>query len=247
MAIVVNKAITEDIFKIGDISEVTYRQINDWDEKGLMPINRIGSKKGWRTFSVVDLLALKTIRDLKKHNLPNIHIKQVVDYVLNHTMELELNLLCKDDEKFYLLVCDCNKTMLVQGKNNILDIFLEYGKKHEPILIIPVGNYFTDCFKQYLLKQTTITKDSKLDPLANIPYDLKAEMILDIIQNKDYTEILISKKDKDYIIKSTKIENNKLTEDEIFNLIKEKDFQDVEIKRRNGNIIALKMEEMHKI
>jgi len=146
-----------------------------------------------------------------------------------------------------LLVCDCNKTMLVQGKNNILDIFLEYGKKHEPILIIPVGNYFTDCFKQYLLKQTTITKDSKLDPLANIPYDLKAEMILDIIQNKDYTEILISKKDKDYIIKSTKIENNKLTEDEIFNLIKEKDFQDVEIKRRNGNIIALKMEEMHKI
>ena len=242
MAKAILDIIKEPVFRVNDISDISYRQINDWEEKGLIKPVRKDAKKGWRNFSVIDLLSLKVIRDLKKHNIPNNYIEQVINYILANLQILQLNVITGNEDAFYLLYCDNDKITLIQGKNTIIAIFKEYSEKHKPVLIIPIGNYFLDTIKQYYKNLLSVNKDSTINPLINVPSNIKEEMIMDMIRDKNYTEILIQKKDKDYVIKSKEPEINKLSDKEILEIIKSNNFQTVEVKVHNGNIAITKQE-----
>lgn len=243
----IDEIIEEPVFKIGDIEDVSYRQINDWEEKGLIAPARVHKQKGWRLFSVMNLLTLKLIRDLKKHNLPNGHIKQVIEYVMSYKLVLQTGLINQQQDRAYLLVCDSNKVSLLLGKNIVSSVFETYSNSHEPILMIPIGNYFCSVVKQYYKCKFMVGKDSDIHPLKNMPINIKEEIILDVIRDKTYNEILIQKRDEDYIIRPKKRETNRLTEEDIIKLLKEKDFQNIEVKIQNGKIIALTSEEVNKV
>jgi len=53
---------------------VTYRQLNSWDEQGLLANTREGGK-GWRKFSVMDAIWIKIIYELREFGFPLEKIK----------------------------------------------------------------------------------------------------------------------------------------------------------------------------
>lgn len=53
---------------------VTYRQLNSWDEQGLLPNTREGGK-GWRKFSIMDAIWIKIIHELREFGFPLEKIK----------------------------------------------------------------------------------------------------------------------------------------------------------------------------
>jgi hypothetical protein len=48
------------------LKDLTYRQINHWSEKGLVAATRNNVKSGWRKFSLLDVIKLQIISDLRK-------------------------------------------------------------------------------------------------------------------------------------------------------------------------------------
>ena len=48
---------------------LTYRQINHWEEHGLITPNRVTDDTGWRKFSDVDIVCLAIIKELRAHGL----------------------------------------------------------------------------------------------------------------------------------------------------------------------------------
>ena len=52
-----------------NILGVSYRQINDWDTKGLINFDR-GSDAAWRRFSVFDILSLALLRAVNEQGIP---------------------------------------------------------------------------------------------------------------------------------------------------------------------------------
>jgi DNA-binding transcriptional MerR regulator len=61
------------------IDDLTYRKINDWDDKGLLSCSREDDKAGWRRFSVIDILKLSVITQLRKFGVTTEKIKTITD------------------------------------------------------------------------------------------------------------------------------------------------------------------------
>ncbi len=47
-----------------EVTGLSYRQFNDWDERGALPHSRRG-KRGWRAFSIQDVVALRLAREFR--------------------------------------------------------------------------------------------------------------------------------------------------------------------------------------
>ena len=80
------ETLTENRLKASDLRDVlglTYRQINDWDNRGILQTYRSKSNDnkdtGWRKFSVSDLMPLSILVNLKKLGIPVSRLKKVVE------------------------------------------------------------------------------------------------------------------------------------------------------------------------
>jgi len=63
-------------------TDVSYRVINHWEEKGLLPKNSVDSGEGWRKFSFVEILWLQVVKHLREFGLSLDLIKQVRENVM---------------------------------------------------------------------------------------------------------------------------------------------------------------------
>ena len=67
-----------------DNSEITYRQRNLWQEKGLFELER---EAGWRKFSFMDAIWLLIIKDLRELGVPSSSILKVKEYVMSESKQ----------------------------------------------------------------------------------------------------------------------------------------------------------------
>lgn len=63
-------------------TDVTYRVINHWDEKEILPDGSVSSPDGWRKFSLVELLWLHAVKKFREFGLPLETIKKIKELVL---------------------------------------------------------------------------------------------------------------------------------------------------------------------
>ena len=56
---------------------ITYRKLNDWDERGLLRADRQTKNTGWRRFSVMEVIILQIIADLKRFGFDDKRIRRV--------------------------------------------------------------------------------------------------------------------------------------------------------------------------
>ncbi|MBU0472084.1 MAG: MerR family transcriptional regulator, partial [Nanoarchaeota archaeon] len=79
---VFNHAFEKKYFSKQSIEGVSYRQINHWTEQGLIDDTRTKDSK-WRKFSLIDLVWIHIIRELKEFGFPNNKIKIVKETILD--------------------------------------------------------------------------------------------------------------------------------------------------------------------
>lgn len=249
-----NKTDERQVFTIKDLEEVSYRQLNDWDKRGFLKSCKRDNSNGWRKFSVFDITCLKIIRDLKKNLYPDDVINFILQQITNIKTSLSVGMLCNDEENLYYLVSSQNGGYGIgKGKDALInfhkEISSDFNLKNllsESLLVIPIGQYYKECMIKYFKKELEIDKNNKNNPFCDMPAPLRHILIIDTIENEDYTEVLIRKKQSDYIIKP-KSKDNKLTKEEIFEIIKNAEYETLELKFMNGNSVFLKKEETIKI
>ncbi len=238
------------VFTIKDLEEVSYRQLNDWDKRGFLKSCKRDNSNGWRKFSVLDITCLKVIRDMKK----NLYSDEVINFILQQVTNIKQSLLAgmfHNDEKdyFYLVVSQNGGYGIGKGLDPLVNFHREISSDFnlhnllsESLLVIPIGQYYKECMIKYLKKEVTIDKNNKINPFCDMPAPLKYILIIDIIKNDNYIEILIRKKKSDYIIRP-KSKDNKLTKEEIIGLVEQAEYENMELKFANGNTVYLAKEE----
>lgn len=242
------------VFTIKDLEDVSYRQLNDWDKRGFLKSCKRDNSNGWRKFSVFDITCLKIIRDMKK----NLYSDDVINFILQQITNIKSSLLTGilyNDEKdlYYLVSSQKGGYGIGKGKDTLVDFHREISSDFnlknllsESLLIIPIGQYYKECMIKYFKKELEIDKNNKINPFCDMPAPLRHILIIDTIENDDYIEVLIRKKQSDYIIKP-KCKDNLLTKEELFEMIKNAEYETVELKFTNGNSVFLKKEETIKI
>lgn len=235
--------------------ELTYRKLNDWDEKGLISPFRLTEGTGWRKLSILDLVRLFIISDLKKLGFEN---EQIFN-LLTKIEEYE----CGDQEiknslahLIYVGLLDARFILLIVDR--ITPIFLQENDDWEnvkgiknvfklPAVILPFQNYIEKIWDMY---QTQSIEAN--DPMIiNIPKYIeneRAKKIINIIKNEDYEEIKITRGNGDeLLLRAVSRRRGSFSAKDVLDAIQSKDFQKVEVSVKNGEKIGIIREETIKV
>lgn len=242
------------------VEDITYRKINDWENKGLLVANREKNPVGWRRFSINDVLILFIISDLKKFGLNYHKIKTIIDKISQDTikpknnknveekfLKLEYNFLCgMQGEKLYLMIDKYNShlfdTILV-----ITDFIYNDSYLDPKIIILPFFFYIQTLSNKLLNISRKYPSDSIYLKFFELRLTDQEKKIMKIIRDKKYQEIFIKKDNDEFKIK-TKIRKNGLISDkDIINLINSKEYQNVTVITENGKKISIIQEIREKI
>ncbi len=160
------------------IPEITSRKLNDWDEKGLLSKHR-QSNKGWRLFSLADVVRLRIIQDLKTYGMANTQIQKSISdiFELNDSKRLFIF-------ETYLQICaTANKVVILveyDGSSSLqledsAYVNLKINKNcSKPIIILPFYDYCTPFMPHKGYNMTVNTCDvvneqnkARIDAIAN--------------------------------------------------------------------------------
>lgn len=244
------------------INDLTYKKINDWDKKNVISGDRSNKEAGWRKFSIIDILKLYIISDLRKLGFDIKKIRVILKNISDFTFEaisLPNNKL-KDFpflllEYFFLECINGYKNFLIISENGEIYFFQEddlfaihfyLDGAGAPIIILPFFKYVKKTAEKVNLKKVNYDNDPKVYELfRTLPKERK---ILDIIDNKKYETITITKKNGNILtIKAKEIKRGDFSDKEIINTIKQKDYQNVSVSVKDGKKINITREESIKL
>ncbi len=241
------------------IDNLTYKKINDWDNKEILSGTRLNAKAGWRKFSIIDILKLLIISDLRKlgFNLTKINnlLKNIYDYTLNETLNnnhmqavsqirldtLEIFFLeCLNGYKIYLIICEKEKIIF----SNEIDLHKKQfylSETSTPVVIIPFFDYVKKIAEKMDMK-VKYDKDPKVYELFKILPDERK--ILDIINSENYESVTIKKQNgKIQTITAKEIQRGNFSVKDIIEAINQKDYQNVSVFVKDGKKINITREE----
>lgn len=94
------------------IPDITYKKIYSWERKHLITIARYKVKgKGWRAFSIIDILKLRTIADLKRLGMRITAIKEVLDEIFEMKLPVKkLSTIYREKNRDFLTAEDLKDT-----------------------------------------------------------------------------------------------------------------------------------------
>lgn len=244
------------------VNDLTYKKINDWDKKNVISGDRNNKEAGWRKFSIIDILKLYIISDLRKLGFDIKKIRVILKNISEFTFEaisLPNNKL-KDFpflllEYFFLECINGYKNFLIISENGEIYFFQEddlfaihfyLDGAGAPIIILPFFEYVKKTAEKVNLKKVNYDNDPKVYELfRTLPKERK---ILDIINNKKYETITITKKNGNILtIKAKEIKRGDFSDKEIINAIKQKDYQNVYVSVKDGKKINIIREESIKL
>lgn len=245
------------------IGDLTYRKINDWDSKSLISCSRENEDAGWRKFSVIDLVKLNIISHLKKFGFTTESIKIIVDklssgakvpagYKSKETKttssQLEIyTLACFRGEKMLLLIEEDTKAFFLTEKEFVVyNFFLD--ENPSPLLILPFFSFIQETLTRSVNFSININKNSLVKGLLEASLSDREKKILEIVRDKAYQEITITKQNGDeMIIKPKSRRQGDFSDKDIIGIINAKAYQNVTVSTVGGKKIILVNEERIKV
>ena len=240
--------INERRYRVADTT-LSYRQINFLDNSKVLKEKR-ESKKEWRKFTFKELVYFSIVKELRNYGFKNNQLKRLYDIFFKKENRFisDFALMLVSTKENVILVIDEKHTNFYTA-----EAFLDYLKANHLVFMNVNLNEIYMNLNERLGKERIEYKtylDLQAENITKIynEYDLnkKEAAIIKIIRNKDYKNIKVRKSgDKDFIIKGEK--TTTLEEKDLMEMIKNKEFADIQIVKRDGNIVNIKIEDTYKI
>jgi DNA-binding transcriptional MerR regulator len=247
--------INKKVLRVAD-TPLSYRQINSLDSDKLLSPDR-KSNGSWRKFSFKDMVYILLVDELKKFGLKHEQLRHLWASFFAEGTEADINNYDKKtadiaiglalgkveimitvdstgevnffDAIYYLALTEIAKPRVTIQLNTIVNRVLKIGGKSE----IPISCTIPD----YITKTTSKMSD-------------KEKRLLKIVRDKNIKAVGVRKKKGEIeLVYAEKVKNcdKKMTDKEMLEVIKSSDFQDINMKRREGKIQSYKVEETIKL
>jgi len=219
-----------------DKSKFTYRIINHWQKEGLISDDR-PSGKGWRMYSLMDVVWLNIITELRKFGYPLEKIKKVKESLIapldslkeKHQLpmlEMYVATALIHKTPAFLLVFDNGEALAVTHKQMV-----------NAVQFKTIGNHIQLSINA-ILQKIYPKKDMKPQFETFIKLSDEEFELMAMVRTGNYESITIKKKDG-------KIERLEATESikadkRITELLQSGDFQNIEIKQVGGKVVCVK-------
>lgn len=233
--------LNKKMFRVAD-TPLTYRQINFLDSEGLLKNNR-ETKNGWRVFSLKELVYLSIIKELRGFGFSNEKIICLKDMFFSGegAIRTEDSLLSILKGKKNILVLKNENNPFIFNLPNYM-VFCSKLKSH---ININLNEIFSEVLK--LVKKKGIDYYDELYYITKkVNNNKKEEEILNLIRSRNYKSITVSgNKNDEFLVKGESIQI--VNENKLIEMIKEKKFADINVVKRNGSVVNIKIKEVFKI
>lgn len=217
------------------IIEVRKALLTKWQELGLIE-DRRNNQKNWSKYSLVEILWMSIIRELREFGLSNPKLSTVKNYLFN----------------------DFSYTKEDSTTNNITMATIDVVAYASPVFLVVSNNGKCVLIRDYeylsaiqygeLPNHTSISLNSQIKDHISVLYDepdyeaftglSRDELqVLLILRSENYQSVKVTKKDGVIdIIEGTERINEK---DKLIDILKQYDYQNIEIKQVNGRVVLM--------
>ncbi len=224
------------------ITGISYRTLNHWEKIGLID-NERPDGKGWRKYSIIDMVWLHIIISLRNFGFPHKKILKVRQKLMNNKKPNER----MSDSRvllFYTILAYCKRkpvTLLVlQEKSDVQ--FVTDNELTFDHYFNNLGNHISIPLNPFIQKLSGKDLSPKFPLSAKITE--KEATLLGVIRYGNYESIKIKLKGKEIdLLENTELINNS---ERITDILKSKDFLNIELKQRDGKIVCLKKTDLIK-
>lgn len=252
-----DRIINDRFYRVAD-TPLTYRQTNTLDRDNLLPkADRRG--KGWRKYSLKEMVYLFLVSELKQYGVQHVHLRDLWDTFFKEPERNKKGFITGGMNKNYGdiaigCVFGCIEMLLVIGKNgeaNFYDPahFLLFGDDKPSYLVINVNSVVNKVLEQtgkgtFPIKWSL--QSAYIGDTSRQPVNDKEKVLLDTLRDKNYTTIKVKKTNGEIgVIYAGKYSatNENITLEELNKIVDSKDYQDINIIKRDGKIVNLTIEE----
>ena len=148
--------VNEKILKSSDVNRIlgiSYRQLSDWEKRGVLKTifkrPRRKKTKGWRTFSIADLISLGLLKEAKRQGISITSLQKVMEgifFTKNILNETFPRIACGLDVFFYTNFEKWTSYYGVDSKHESVEVSIDYLRQSDIVLIIPVNRIADDIF-----------------------------------------------------------------------------------------------------
>ena len=222
---------------------LSYRQINTLSKDKLFPEER-NQNKGWRKFSLKELIFFNIVAELKKYGLSHEILKNLSkSFFEESTAEIAI--------KYVHSYIEVVLTIKSTGEVDYYDPphYLLIGIEKSPAIQIDLNN------------MVNIVRERVGLPLFGIKASIRNQVwngedmnisenereIIKMIRNNAFASITINKKDGGtFVVHAGRVNNNDINTRDLIKMLEDKDFQDINIIQRNGKIVHYDVKETYK-
>ena len=223
--------------KIGTVNKgagKNYRLVNHWDSEGLIPSGR-DSNKQWRKFSIMDTIWLDIIEDLRAFGFSIENIRKVKEQI--HVSYKSTKATYPLLEFFvFTIISNYNPVFLRIDLNGNLKILLQTGltenmkrEKNGKCILLTLNDYVREKLPDMYVAPCYFN-------LSDIDDDESS--LIETIRAKTFQSIRIKMREgKIDMIEGT--EKVSAKNKRIVDLLKDGDYQDIELKQENGKVVCI--------
>ena len=224
---------------------MTYRQINHASEKILK--DERNNKAKWKRFNMKELIYLAIVKELRKYRFTDKEIQPLRKIFFSKKYEEKIGMVtCSviDGTKVHLVfhngsVGFYNAQMFSKFVDGMLDL--------KSYLNINLNMLISKVFQRVGAKKRL--EYSAFYDIATV-LDEKEKQIIEIIRNREYRKITITKNKQAFVVSGEKTkgtERKTLKGDDVLKLIQDGDYSDCKVATRDGKIVNVTKEDKFKI
>lgn len=254
------------IFTIQDtqsiVDDLTYRKINDWDTKDILSCSRDNKETGWRRFSIIDILKLMIISQLRKFGVATENIKIIMDrissgfkvpagYKTDKIAGVAMSILekgfisCVGNERLFLLIDEDARAFFLPEKE--LGFYTASDDIPSSLLTLPFFSYVQKIIMA-LHKNAKTSDNPFIEKLAHEILSERERKILDIIRNKAYEELTIVRGNgSEMTVRAKSRERREFSDKDAIKAINDKDYQNITVAVVGGKKLSITREETLKV
>lgn len=255
---ILERLLNEKKYTVSD-TNYSYRQINS------IPSTILGdkreNKRGWRKFSLKELIFLDVVKELRKYGILNKQLNSLADCFfledkkikwhnlgyqdqiwgknLHYISEEIIRLVLFSQKKIYLIMSNDGEAHFVDEE--VLYLFINI----KSFIFVNIGNLIWDVYQSKITSFATL---GYVSPIADFIRGKRPQFlfpnerkIIDLIKDKTYGQINIKKQNKDFVIKADKVSLNSkrgLTDEEIISVVRKGGkYTSVNFEVRDGNVV----------
>ncbi len=233
-----SEALNEQLFEVKDINGITSNDIHRWLRSQVIDDKRIATSNKYNCFSPIDVVWIGIINEMKKLRFTHLEMKAFKAVLFADVVA--------EDKKTYPALEHYLTQILTY--NIPVFIVINYNKKGvEGIGMMDEKDFFHKLTTGEIVNHTAILLNHIIELLLNPIYTYpefhemaglneEEKQIFQIIRNKTFKTIRITKKDGniDSIEGTERIDDA----DRIAQLLKEGNYQNIEIKQQNGKVVS---------